>query len=120
MEKSDDLLVSGRNSINGKKKHCCFRIACFNQWRILTLQLSDNAIHEFATEYFTIGNDETDDDVSSDEDEMHMFWEIKLIVIQHSLLLHIDWMNTASPSAAMNSSEAVDEGMLYHRTLTFT
>ena len=85
-----------------------------------TLQLSDNAIHEFATEYFTIGYDETDDDVSSDEDETHIFWEIKLIVIQHSLLLHVDWMNTASPSAAMNFTEAVDNGMVYHTTLTLT
>ena len=33
--------------------------------------------------------------------------------------LHMDWMNTASPSIAMNSIDAVDEGMLYYTTLTF-
>jgi len=82
---------------------------------------SNNAtLHEFVTEYFTNGSDEMDDDVSSDEEEMRTFTEIKLTVIQHSLLLHIDWMNTASYSAAINSSEAVDEGVLYHTTLTFT
>ena len=35
---------------------------------------SDNGtLYKFVTEYFTNGNDDMDDDVSSDEEEMHTF-----------------------------------------------
>ena len=41
-----------------------------------------------STEYFTNGNDETNNDVSIGEDEMHTFSQIKLIVIHVHVITH--------------------------------
>ena len=43
--------------------------------------IDNTTLHEFVTEYFTSGNNETDDDVSDDEEEMRMFSHSKLFVI---------------------------------------
>ena len=41
-----------------------------------------------STEYFTNGNDETNNDVSIGEDEMRTFSQIKLIVIHVHVITH--------------------------------
>ena len=78
---------------------------------------SDNAgLHALVTEYFTGGSDDTDDDISSDEEEMCTFASRTIAILKITLFpIGTDWMNTASTSTAMNDSVmAVNEGILYN------